>query len=968
MTSLTNPFLAQAQKDLLERNMSEVYTLMPMFLPQAPDSLEYENLLWAMTKDQGYEAHCASMEWYLDKELYGAINKFFSQDIPPMQSFYHNLAQPTVFEGYNDPYIVDLTRARIPMMRGLENRFNVMKNSSLEGMFGANQNLPANNYNINASGISENLLTTYQQCLVKAQNILASSQICDESINEDCGLNKDWSFDIIVDDSGNSRRITDPNHLSNLAPEERVENVAFHTNELKSWFAEIRPDLKGNELYEQVCYDITGGDSTVETSNYDPPTVDPIKIAKLREAISEVAIDLDVLYRLAFLVISPQQNPTNNRSDDKFHWLQAKSIAQADSPAHAPIFIAFKIPDFGANKSRIAGNIDSLTLTKMVLQTKEQNDKDLADQTVRREKIYEAAKRAAQMEIDKKVMKCPASYPQCSRTSENALNNVLEDMINGIGLLCQNDTLRIIEKTVDDNGEEIDVGNFSFNENQAVASAIEMIFNQEDLNWENAGDLFTPANKDIISNEYRGEINTYIANRLSPSKTNLFDWRLTIDENPPILEAPIKVNAYLIVPLGESLKDANKAMSIFWQEDEFFDMIRNNIIEDMITESGKSKMGAIPKHYPIKDAIVGFEGIDSIKPNDECVIERKLGVNGQYYNEYVCKTYEFGVDFNDNFDKALIPDFGLGFMVRKIQQVLRTTYDASYNYIRSCQRVEDMFLGRCSGDPEGDRDDQSFCDGTAFKNIKDIPDISRIPQEARNTFLTAIAPKLTPELIEAYQYAEEQTGVPCEVVAGIHWTEGGLDPNKSVWDGSALRGGSLKNDAAGAMDHMLGFWPGGKSNFDKNNIPYQSLVTAISGFNGPVNMNCSSDQQNNPRPTRWRQENRCEAQFQGEDQPHPLGWIDERHSNMDLIYCIDRVEFSCQTSGTDVELQNIGGLLREQGWDESSIATHLQLAKDYCFSSSSICQTLSAGNKYPRYDRPGSLTAAILINDAGATR
>lgn len=977
---LANNAPAQAQKDILEREQSVEYTLMPMFLPKAPGSLIYEDLLWAMTRDQGYEAHCASLEWYLDKDLYGQISKFFSQETPPVQSFYRGL-NPTIFEGEDDVYAVDVSRSRIAMMRGLDSRADLRKNSSLEGMFGVNQPLSTDNYSLNASGVSENLLTSYQQCLAKSQNILASAQICDENPVGKCTINKEWSFNIIYNkENGTSRKITDPKPLDQLRRDEngeeieQVVKVAFWTNNLRDWFANIRPDLHGKELYEQVCYDLTV-DLNKADENYDPPKVDPVEIAKLREAMSVVAIDLDSLYRLAFLVISPQQNKGKEDENDKFHWLQAESIGQIDSEAHAPIFVAFKIPDFGTNKSRIAGNIDSLELTKMVLQTKEQNDKDLLDQTKRREKIYEAAKRASELTDGEKVMNCPSFYPQCKRSGQNALNNVIEDIINGIRLRCHNDTLRIIEKTIDENGEPISVGGLSFNEKQAVASGIELIFNQEDLHWEQAGDLFTPANKDIREINHASPINTHVGTWQSSTQANknfpqgLFDWKLIIDEDPPDLEGPMKVNAYLVLPVGESIKDANKALSIFWREEDFFEMIKNNVIEDMKTESGKSVQGAIPKHYPIRDTEIGFVANDQINPLDEYVTEQRVNPQtGQIYNVRLWKRYPFGVAFSDNHGEMLFPDFGLGFMVRKIQQVLRTTYDASYNYIKSCQRVEDMFLGRCSGDPEGEEETKSFCDGEAFKNIKGIPGANGIPEEAKRLF-EGIAAMLTPELLEAYKYAEEETGIPCEVVAGIHWTEAGLNPAGSVFNGGPFSG-SLKDNAKEAMEHLINYWPG---KFDRNNIPYEELVAAIGIFNGPGNMNCSSDPEGNIRPTRWREGGKCPAQFQSEDHPHAVAWIDGRHDNMDLIYCMDFAEFSCQTSGTDEELNDIKDHIRDfmsnakedVRWSEERIESHAQEVKKNCFAGSEMCLTYGYGGKYPRYDRPGSLTVAILLNGAG---
>lgn len=961
-----------AQQDMLEREQSLFYTLMPMFMPQAPGSLIYDELLKTMAVDQGYEAHCAQMQWEMDKDLWGAINKFFGEEA--IENFNNGL-DPTIF-GFGgdrkgagiDPYVVDFTRGRIPMMRGLESRRDIMKNTSLEGMFGANY-LTASDYLLNSSGVAPNLLSSYQQCLAKAQNIVAAAYICDEIINEECTIDKEASFHIAINQNdGTSRRLASANEP--LREGEVREKVAYYMKNLRGWFAEIRPNLHGKELYEQVCYDITGGDSYSNNPNYEPPPVDNIKLAKLREAIAVLPIDLDSLYRLAFLVLSPQQNKGKEDDNDKFYWLQSPAPQQQiDSEAHAPIFIAFKIPDFGTNKSRIANNIDSLELTKMAIQTKAQNDKDLLDQNKKREAIHESAKAARLMTGEEKVLNCPTFYNQCKRTDENALNNVLEDMINGAKIRCLNDNLRIIRPQEGDGGI-IDTSeiNLTLSEKQEVMTAVEYIFNQEDLNWERAGDLFTPANKDIKTNEYRGPVNTHIADWLKSKKENPYEWQLVIDNNPPEMDAPIKINAYMILPIGETIKDVNKALTVFWDEEAFFDMVEKNVIADMIEDeqSGAGKMGAIPKYMTLQGAEFGFNAIDYINPLDECVVEFYEDENGVLQRKRICKRYQFGVSFSETKGEMLIPDFGLGFMVRKIQQVIRATFDKTYDYISSCQRVEDMFLGRCSGDPDG-IPSSSFCDGVAFGKIKNMPSAATIPHQARDAFTASIATKITPEHIEAYKYAEEQTGIPCEVVAGIHWTEGGSNINQSVWDGGAIRGGSFKEDAASAMKHLIGMWPG---SFNKDNITYESLTAAISAYNGPGNMNCSVTDEGR-RPTRWRNNGKCEAQFEGEDHPHAVAFIDQRHADMDLIYCIDRVEWQCNTNGTGPAINNIVQHLKNLGWSDPAAQAHAEAAKNYCFADSTgsnVCQALSDGRKYPRYERPGSITTAILFYDAGSAR
>ena len=924
---------------------STLYTLMPMFLPQAKPGLAYEDLLATMIQDQGYEAHCGATQWVIDKSLWGEISKFFSSSTPPLESFQNGL-NPTIFSG-TDPYIVDFTKARVPLFRGIEPKEETLKNSSFEGMFGANFQQVEEAYMLNSSGVSKRLLTTHQQCLVKIQNTLSALKICNEVIKENCSLNKDFSFEIAVDEEGGSRNLSNFGS-SSLNPGEHVVDVTFNNRTLMEWVEEIRPGLSGDDLYKQVCFDITGGDAANPAPDYSPPSVSIDKIARLREAMNRISIDLDSLYRLAFLVLVPKQDEGKSNSNDTFYFLQADP--QEDVKKHAPIFIAFKIPEFGTNKSVIANNIDSLELAKMVIQSKEKNDGDVSSQKAKRANIYGLAKAAPY--LDDPIVKCPASYPQCKRSDENALRNVIVDMINGVAPNCLNTTLRIVE-TETAAGDLSDGGDGD----EDQVSGIEKIFNQEDLNWEKAGDLFTPASKDIKEYNYKSPVNKQVADKLTSSDQNPFEWEVIIDKNPPDLGDPVIVNAYLVIPVGETIKDVNKSLSIFWSEEEFFKLIRTNVIEDM-----KNKAGVIPKYYTVKGANVGFSAADSINPLDECHYEEVLrqDANGISYTEkiQVCTRYTFGVSLDESKGDMLLPDFGLGFMIRKIQQKLRNSFNSTYNYILSCNRVEDMFLGRCSGDPKG-QSTQSFCNGEGFKNIKNIPGADQIPQFAKDIFTSDIAARVTPDLIEAYEYAEQETGIPCEVVAGIHWTEGGLNANQSVFDGGGLRGGSIKEDAKLAMQHLIEKFGG---SFDRNNIEYEALVAAVGAYNGLGNQNCGKE-------TRWLNGGKCPSQFTSEDHPHPLAYIDERHSDMDLIFCLDYVEFNCSVSPTAATLSELRSSLDEKqaqwGFSNETKEGLITQASQYCYAGSNVCQNLSDGGKYPKYQRPGSITTAILLHESG---
>lgn len=935
--AIVTPTLTQAQEvELPEKKIEDAtwFTMMPMFA--AEDSfanqtaaVSYNSLLQAMTIDHGYEALCANVEWNMTTEMFGELSKFFGETAA--QQNLTTLGGSHLFKA-TDPYMVDFSRARIPMWRGMEAKEKTLKNSSLEGMFGANNrqdDIPAE---INRYGAAYNLLSTYEQCIYKAQNARTVGGVCSlqKKPGVKCEINSEYAVDIIVDQQGNSRS------AKTGLPQagEKLESVGFSVSEIPQLLRDLRPELDEEEAIQQACADITSG-NPLENGQ------DPIQVARVRAAVDRVGIDIPNLYRLAFLVLVPGQNMKDEVANDKFNFLNA--VNPVNKKYHSPIYIAFKIPDFGTNKSKTFNNVDTLELTKRVLQTAEQNERDISEQGTKRTELLAnatyAGKQAAANNLDDLVVRCPTDYPQCDRRSQNnVVRNVVMDIVNGTRpkLKCGAETISMIVSGL---GEG--------------ANPVEAIFNHPDLNWEKAGDIFTPATKDLANKEYhfKAAVNHIVQNQLTDYGFNDFKWELLVDKpEVPDFGDPIIVNVYIVAPIGETLKDVNKSFSIFWTADDFIDMMLKNVIIDM-----ENKQGAIPKFYTIPGGVMGMNSTDRLNLNDECRQETGTNrVTGLTETRIVCEKYEVGARVKGS-GEAFYPDFGLGWLMRKLQLVVRATFEPSYNYIRSCNRVEDMFLGRCDGDPEGDSELLAACSPEAFNNIKGIPTANEVIEQARDYFTANIGPKITPELMEAYAYAEEQTGIPCAVVAGIHWTEGGMDPNKSVFDGGALRG-TLKEDAKLAMEHLISKFVSG---FDPENIDYQKLVEAISYYNGIGNNNCDFD-------TRWKSGGKCPRQFVGDDHPHPINWISSRHTSMDLMYCIDFVQFACNVKWNDAAAKQLRDDLNEKAkWGalpQSRVEQLVQEASVKCYEGSPVCQQFGYGGKYIKYERPGSLTVAVLLN------
>lgn len=144
--------------------------------------------------------------------------------------------------------------------------------------------------------------------------------------------------------------------------------------------------------------------------------------------------------------------------------------------------------------------------------------------------------------------------------------------------------------------------------------------------------------------------------------------------------------------------------------------------------------------------------------------------------------------------------------------------------------------------------------------------------KARSYFEAYIKPNLTDEVMSAYAEAERVTGVPCEVLAGVHHMEASNDPTRDLQSGGSLAhsGKSLTQSAIDAADAIRNKVGGKIESWD-------DLITALSYYNGGGNSNCGMDSRYNGP---------C-APPSGMDDPYPMAWIDSGHEEMYLIFCED---------------------------------------------------------------------------------
>lgn len=220
-----------------------------------------------------------------------------------------------------------------------------------------------------------------------------------------------------------------------------------------------------------------------------------------------------------------------------------------------------------------------------------------------------------------------------------------------------------------------------------------------------------------------------------------------------------------------------------------------------------------------------------------------------------------------------------------------------------------------------------LCTGEAFSKLAGMP--SQTTSKAKFYFETFILPNLTEEVVSAYVAAEKETGVPCEVIAGIHFREANNSPDQSVLTGTKLgepephHGNrifhTLEETAIEAAWHLLSKVP----EHGNKITDMKTLAKALSRYNGGGNANCKpqySCDYAKTSPAAYcpaafedccdlacreicAQDYHqtiydivypfsippllCPSRFEGDDDPYVTAWYDSNHLDMYLIYCWD---------------------------------------------------------------------------------
>lgn len=191
-----------------------------------------------------------------------------------------------------------------------------------------------------------------------------------------------------------------------------------------------------------------------------------------------------------------------------------------------------------------------------------------------------------------------------------------------------------------------------------------------------------------------------------------------------------------------------------------------------------------------------------------------------------------------------------------------------------------------------------------------LPEVTNSARGYENSVRTNCLPNQA-----VYQAVSAASGLPWEVLAGVHYIEGGCRADASLVSGRTIGSiepdvgtnctqtqtdpgdpiaivdengqsgcgfSSLENSAHYAARHLKGAIGG--------RVPanYQELASALERYNGLGNRNCRSDllnQLDSPPPY-------CPPAFPGDDHIYPMNYFDANHETMYLVYCADHTPCS----------------------------------------------------------------------------
>lgn len=642
-------------------------------------------LMWNMVVDQGYEVKCASPELTISATALGNIVDYFSEgtEWPTFNRFGN---QVLAVDSQSD-YTLDLRSAIVPMYRDLDEK-SPGKTASYEAFFGTLDPNEVNSVDtgdrVLRTGAINNLLKPSQQCMVKLDNLKVAKDLCERLENpEFCSLHF---------------KIPDSKYYLYSTDLQESNGEKSLLTAIESWMAN------------------NGGTSCIELmSPYESTySISYSDFIEIQTAVLNMSIDLEYVYRYAFIILSPLQDVDDwcymdHQKEDHFWFLNNHQQEYVDKclekqvvnlTKRIPSFVAIKIPTLATNEieSLSLKNSASLTANTLDRLSQQENKLEILERQTRQQYLEEILK------VKKEIWDCKGS-DNCNElrlglivdcqgmaVCEGAhgtgteLRLALVHMINGSKQTCEGETFFASEDP-----HEIIAGKdnpvpHGFAENVSVIgnSAIQ-----------NASEEITDDPQRFFSQEYFNV-------REASVKNSLWQWKLELKEQQArdILDGhgedndlvSESVRVHIVAPLGTELNYIESRLAGLFTESNMAKMIENNVMAD-----AEAKSGNIARYFPIPGTNMGFNDQGNHHFSDEDCEFKKDEFGNETTEREICKSA--GVKLSDDNVGLFIEGAKLGWLIRQIQLGINrdSSINNAYSYLASCERIEDLFLGRCGG-------------------------------------------------------------------------------------------------------------------------------------------------------------------------------------------------------------------------------------------------------------------------------
>jgi len=614
--------------------------------------------------DQGYQVYMPSPELTITQNTKGDWEAF-------MDWLDKSPGVDTHIFGTENQYSLDLKNGRIPLFRGSEASENTEKISSFEGYFASNN---PDTEEMTTKGVLNGLLSLEQQCQVKVNNLKTAKDFCLEKEDGASLLNPEL-----------------------CALHEQIPNSDYYLFSTEAGANAGHPDLL-------TAFNNSGLSCEQLAQPWSENTgVDRQEFLDIQGAIMAMPFSLDKVYRWAFIIIAPlidedQAEPlfsacgmgNGEEPEDRFCMLWKPNSGGAEPLnryAHAPIFGAFKIPMFGTNKIRslkyfqdaseiTADSLLSLNQQKAVkekiglLPTEEKPDIRSAING----KIEEVQEIAASE--DERIMSLQIfcrGMPMCDCAHDSCpLRRALVDIINAQARTSYSFIGDPAPHVMAEKAGDINTSSF-------ISYQPSRIFNPQ---FDIGKDVFFLAQRD--------------------GESGLWRWGLKVKDTDNLGdindEQHQEVKVFVVAPIdndNSALAYLEESMKSFFTQQLSEKMIETNCLAD-----GEGKCGELPLFYPYAGASFGFKSMDTQHFHDPSKSNQCPCADGGFPPTCIrtqCENNSASVIEDDQNVGLYLPGARFGWYVRKIQETMHQIGSIGHDYITSCERTEDLFLGRCGG-------------------------------------------------------------------------------------------------------------------------------------------------------------------------------------------------------------------------------------------------------------------------------